>query len=267
MVAPNPMPQAPYGEPELSTLASQVAAGIHPPEPQAAEHSLWQRHLEQHDLVAREELILIHLPYARAVAAGLYRQHVHHEVDLQEYVQWATLGLIEAVDRYDPDRGAQFRTYAHSRMQGTIRNGLEHISERQEQISLHRKLAAERLAAAQGERRMADASRSPSGLIGAMAEISAGLILSFMLDDTGMLDTPGHALPDGCYESLAFKHERQRLHHLIGLLTPREQAVVRLHDLQGLTYEDIAQSLGITKGRVSQLHEQALTRLRKLIQP
>lgn len=267
MAVPEHLPLAPYGEPGLSALASQLATGAHPLGPQAAEQVLWQRHLEQHDPVAREELILLHLPYARAVAAGLYRQHVHHEVDLQEYVQWATLGLIEALDRYDPARGAQFKTYAHARMKGAVRNGLEHISERQEQISLHRKLASERLAAAQGERCLVDASRASSGLIGTMAEISAGLILSFMLDDTGMLDTPGQALPDGCYESVAFKHEQQRLHHLIALLTPREQSVVRLHDLQGLTYEDIAQSLGITKGRVSQLHEQALTRLRKLVQP
>jgi RNA polymerase sigma factor for flagellar operon FliA len=48
-------------------------------------------------------------------------------------------------------------------------------------------------------------------------------------------------------------------------LTPREQAVVRMHYLQGMTYEDIAATLRITKGRVSQLHQQALERLRRLL--
>jgi RNA polymerase sigma factor for flagellar operon FliA len=88
-----------------------------------------------------------------------------------------------------------------------------------------------------------------------------------VLDDTGMLQAAEQALPDGCYESVAFKQERKRLWALVGQLTLREQAVVRLHYFQGLTYEDIAQSLDITKGRVSQLHGQALGRLRKLMAP
>lgn len=91
------------------------------------------------------------------------------------------------------------------------------------------------------------------------------MILSFMLDDTGMLQDQDGALPDACYQSIEYAEQRQRLHSLIGQLTPREQSVVRMHYLQGLTYEYIAQTLGITKGRVSQLHEQALHRLRKLM--
>ena len=226
---------------------------------------LWQRHRDQHDAQAREELIMRHLPYARSVAGGLYRQHVHHEVELQDYVQWATLGLIEALDRYDPARGALFTTYAYARMQGAIRNGLEHISERQEQYALHRKLRAERVAAAQFERDVADEGAGDHHLVGDMVEIAAGLMLSVLLDDTGMLQAEDQAVPDGCYESVAFKQERKRLRVLISQLTPREQAVVRLHYFQGLTYEYIAQSLDITKGRVAQLHGQALGRLRTLI--
>lgn len=268
---------APYGAPELAALAAAQAGergkssedleAARQAGEQMAEARLWQRHIELKDAQAREDLILLHLPYAKAVAGGLYRQHVHHETEFKEYVQWATLGLIEALDRYDPQRGAQFRTYAHARMLGAIRNGLAHVSERQEQITLHRKLAAERLAALEGVRDMATQAVSEAELLRGMAEISAGMMLTFMLDDTGMMASESSALPDGCYESLAFKDEQQRVRGLIGQLTPREQSVIRLHYLQGLAFTDVAQALGITKGRVSQLHEQALTRLRKLLQP
>jgi len=272
MQADVPPSLAPYGAPELSeparVLASPATAHAAREEDQRlVESLLWQRHLEQADSEAREQLIMLHLPYARAVAGSLYRQHVKHETEYHEYVQWATVGMIEALDRYDPGRGAQFRTYAHMRILGAIRNGLEHISERQEQISLHRKLMAERLAAAQAGRDVSDPGKTPVELMRDIADIGAGLMLSFMLDDTGMLQNPDSVLPDGCYESLAFKHEQQRLRELINELTPREQSVIRLHYLQGMTYEDIARSLGITKGRISQLHAQALTRLRALLAP
>lgn len=267
--------QAPYGASELGALATRYAASALGEEEakaqqkvdrQAAERELWQSHIEQHDPQAREDLIMLHLPYAKIVAAGLYGKHVHHETTFEEYVQWATLGLIEALDRYDPARGAQFRTYAHSRMLGAIRDGLEHISERQEQLSLHRRLTAERLAAARAGKQI-DAAVDDGALLRNMAEVGTSMMLSFMLDDTGMLQGVEDALPDHCYASLVFKEEQQRLRDLIPQLTPREQSVIRLHYLQGLTYESIATTLAITRGRVAQLHQQALLRLRKLVAP
>jgi RNA polymerase sigma factor for flagellar operon FliA len=273
MAARDPSLTAPYGAPELEGLAlpaarHETAAELEAQRAQAArtaEDLLWRRFVEHRDPQARETLIMLHLPYAKAVAAGLYGKHVHHETEFKEYLQLATLGLIEALDRYDPSRGAQFRTYAHWRMLGAIRDGLAHISERQEQLGLHRRLAAERLAAAKGSERLREDGSDGEQLLRDMAEISAGLLLSFMLDDTGMLDGAQSTLPDGCYDALFFKQQQQHLRRLIDRLTPREQSVIRLHYLQGLTYENIARTLGITKGRVAQLHEQGLNRLRGLV--
>ncbi len=266
---------APYGSPELAALAAAQAAKRDPAadnaqaqrreDRQLAESLLWQRHFEQRDLQAREELILLHMPYAKAVAGGLYRQHSHHETEFLEYVQLATLGLIEALDRYDPGRGAQFKTYAHARMLGAIRSGLEHLSERQEQIALNRKLTSERMAAVQRGQAIGAPGAAPESLLRDMADLGASMVLTFMLEDTAMLQSGESALPDGCYESLVYKNEQQRVRDLVGQLTPREQSVVRLHYLQGLRFNDIADTLGITRGRVSQLHEQALARLRKLV--
>jgi RNA polymerase sigma factor FliA len=268
---------APYGAPELDGPARERAAqpaaspaqlaAERRADQQLAEKLLWQRYMPARDPLVREDLIVLYLPYAKTVAAGLYRQHVHHDVEFQEYVQWSTLGLIEALDRYDPLRGAQFRTYAHLRMLGAIRNGLAHSSERQEQISLRRRLVNERLDAARRDKALDPAEAAPQQLLSEMAEIGSLMILGFMLDGTGMVQDRDAALPDDCYQSRAFKDEQTRLSTLVAQLTPREQSVIRLHYLQGLTYDYIAQSLGITKGRVAQLHEQALQRLRRLMVP
>ena len=271
---PDPIPPAaPYGELALAELASRVGAAREPANVQAqadrelAEAVLWERHRGTGDARARESLILLYAPYARTVAAGLYRQHVHHETEFREYVQWATVGLIEALDRYDPERGAKFTTYAFTRIQGAIRNGLEHISERQEQLSLHRRLVAERVQAARGGDEPSLAALPDDQLMARMAEVGTALVLAFMLDETNMLQAPADALPDGCYEAVAFKQEQHRLRDMLQHLTPREQSVIRMHYMQGMTYEQTAQVLRITKGRVSQLHQQALTRLRRLLDP
>ena len=266
-------PHAPYGVAALGEAAGRVGARARAPasaqeqaDRELAEAVLWGRHREK-DADAREALILQYLPYARTVAAGLYRQHVHHEVEFREYVQWATLGLIEALDRYDPARGARFTTYAFTRIQGAIRNGLEHISERQEQLGLQRRLVAERVDAARRGRDLSAAATPAAELLGEMADVGIALILTFMLDETGMMQGPADSLPDGCYETVAFRQEQKRLRDMLPHLTPREQSVIRLHYLQGMTYDDVAQVLRITKGRVAQLHQQAIARLRRLLDP
>lgn len=266
-----PDSSAPYGEVALGELAARVGASRQPPGAQEqadrelTEAVFWERHLTAADPAARESLILLYMPYARTVAAQLYRQHVRHEVEFHDYVQWATVGMIEALDRYDPTRGAKFTTYAWTRIQGSIRNGLEHISERQEQLSLQRRLVAERIEAARGGLDLSAAGTSDDELMGRMAEVGTTLVLAFMLDESNMLQAPTDTLPDGAYEALAFKQEQRRLRDMLQHLTPREQAVVRMHYLQGMTYQDTADVLRITKGRVAQLHQQALTRLRRLL--
>lgn len=267
--------RAPYGVPGLAALAVEKGA-LRPrsaaqlvaqreADRQLVESLLWQRHLDRQDPDAREQLILLHLPYARAVAGALYGRHVHHESEYSDYVQWATLGMIEALDRYDPARGAQFKTYAHARMLGAIRNGLEHSSDRLEQIGLQRRLVSERVASLRRGTAIEDPMASDCALLRGMADLGAGMFLAFMLGDTAMLQAEDEVLPDGCYEALLYKHEQRRLIEFVGQLSPRQQSVVRLHYLQGLRFQEIAESLGITKGRVSQIHQQALVRLRKLL--
>ncbi|WP_419688234.1 sigma-70 family RNA polymerase sigma factor [Burkholderia theae] len=255
---------APYGATALGNLAARADRGASQTHGrnELAVAELWRQHVEAHDANAREALIMMHLPYARAVAAGLYGKHVNHEAEFDEYMQWATLGLIEALDRYDPGRGAQFTTYAFVRIQGAIRDGLEHISDRQEQLGLHRRLMAERAAAV--ERSVAAELGRGGEVFDRLARVSVGLMLTFFLDGTGMIHDEDSALPDACYGTLALKQSRKQVRELISYLTPREQSVVKLHYLQGLTYTEIGGVLNITRGRISQLHEQALTRLRRL---
>ncbi len=230
------------------------------------EATLWRRLREGKDEAARTRLISLHLPYARTIAAVLYGRRFNDEIEFGDYFQLASIGLLEALDRFDPDRGAQFRTFASRRMQGAILNGIEKLSEKQQQIAARQKLKAERLA------EVRDLAEERSGVRGApqgsaqlfqfVSEVGIGLALAWMLEGTGMIDDPQRAEHIPFYRTAEIRQLRTRLLQLVDALPEQERIVVRHHYLQDLPFEQVATMLQLTRGRISQIHKQALLRLR-----
>ncbi len=231
--------------------------------PFPAEAALWQA-WRAGDAGARAPLLALHLPYARVVAATCYRRRVHDEVGFDDYHQYARLGLLEAMERYDPARGVQFRSFAARRMLGAILDGLGRFTERQQQVAARQRWRAERIDAAKA---LAVAGRPPpagaaEALMACVAEVGLGLALCWMLDGTGMVDIPDRSESLPFYRACELRQLREALYRLVDALPPQERAVVRGHYLQALPFEAIAREMALTKGRISQIHRQALLRLR-----
>ncbi|MGM9486041.1 sigma-70 family RNA polymerase sigma factor [Ideonella sp. YS5] len=238
------------------------------------ERALWIAWRVSRDEAARQTLLSMHLPYARVIAAMTFAQRTTDEIDFDDYLQLARIGMLEAFDRYDPLAGAQFRTYASRRMRGAVLDGIARLSERQQQLNLRRQLLAERsasLAAATDEAAEASVGGATPPVEGDLfqylAQIGIGLAIGFMLEDTGMFSAGEQAQPvaDPAYRAVELRHTRRRLHELIAQLPPAEGRVVRLHYAHGHAFEDIARELAVTKGRVSQIHKKALASLRALM--
>lgn len=227
----------------------------------AGEAALWKRWHEQRDHAAREAIALHYMSYARALAAQAYGRRTHDEFEFDEYLQFATVGMMESLDRFDPAYGVLFKTFATRRITGAIFTGVTSLSEGQQQLGLRRRVADERLETLDDEAAAGD----PESVLRRLAGIGVGLALGFILEGTGMMSGSEGVLPDNTYSQLELKQFQQRIVHLLNGLTGREQDVVRLHYFQGKSFDDIAQQLALTKGRISQLHKQALGRLRTLI--
>jgi RNA polymerase sigma factor for flagellar operon FliA len=105
-----------------------------PPAGDSEEAQLWAQFVRDRDVPTRNRLIEHHLPYCRTVARIAYARRGGLEVEFLDYVQFATLGLIEAVERFDPTMGVAFPTYATARIRGSILNNLEPLSEHYTQI-------------------------------------------------------------------------------------------------------------------------------------
>lgn len=257
-------PFRPYGRP----LAAPAIRAAEPPalapegEAAADEAGLWRRWIDRADGQARDALVLRYVPYARAVAAKMYARRRNDEIEFDEYRQLAMVGLLESIDRYLPDRGARFTTFAMPRIRGAILNGLERLTERQQQLAFRRRVLAERTASLVPEAFSPDPTRR---LLAELEAIGVGVALGFLLEGTGMVADPGRALPDGAYAQVELRQVHEQLWAMVDRLEEREREIIELHYRRLTRFEEIAEMLHLSKGRVSQLHRQAVMRLRDLI--
>ena len=231
---------------------------------------LWRQLRVEGDTRARERLLALHLGYARVVAAAYYARRYHDEIEFADYLQYASIGLLEALERFDPARGVQFRTFAARRMHGAILNGLERFTEKQQQIAARQRLRAERmhdLKALAGERSGSGAlpPRDTQQLLAFVSETGIGLALCWLLEGSGMVDEGAEAPPQPFYRSAELRQLRARLVQAVEGLPAQERTVIRSHYLQEIPFEQIAASLQLTRGRISQVHRRALLRLRGLL--
>lgn len=171
--------------------------------------------------------------------------------DWSDLVQNATMGLIEAVERYDPDFGVEFRSYARHRVRGSVFNGLKHM--RSAAYSGESTTGSERVSSLSES----EGSQDPTE---AFVSLTIGLGIGFLLGADSMPHS--ETGDDGPYASAERGQVKAIAHEAVEKLPPRERDIVVLHYFQNLPFVEIAEMFGVSKGRVSQLHKQTILRLR-----
>lgn len=234
----------------------------------AGEPALWAEFGRSGAAQAREQLISMHLPFARTMAAKLYAARTHREVEFDEYLQYARIGLMEAADRFDASRGFKFETFAASRITGAILNGMRSYSEIHEQVAARKRIVAERIGSLNAGAPAIDPADTEA-VFARLAEIAIGLAVGFALDETGMVrdEQAEPELLDRTYTGVELRQLKRRVRVLVEQLPERQRQVIACHYLQHLPFEEIAGRLGVTRGRVSQIHKEALARLRAGLDP
>ncbi|WP_177198583.1 sigma-70 family RNA polymerase sigma factor [Novosphingobium sp. CF614] len=228
------------------------------------EASLWAALRGSQDQPARERLFLLHHAFARAIARRHYRERTRGDLEPADLDQYAFEGLLEAIERYDPDRGVPFRAFASRRISGNVVDGIGKASEMREQLSWSRRMRQDRVRSLS----VGNTEQSESAL-DALAELAVGLALGFMLEDSGLFGSTGEDCDQSmgtaphAWQSLAWGEMKDLLVQELAGIGSREQTILKCHYMQGMAFEQIASLLGISKGRISQLHRGALATLRK----
>jgi RNA polymerase sigma factor for flagellar operon FliA len=226
--------------------------------PEASDEAmLWTALQQEGSAAAREALFLRYAPFARRCAARHGREHNAGDIDPGDLRQLAYAGLLEALDRFDPAHGAPFKSFAGKRIMGSMRDGVARMSEVREQISWRHRMRRERSRSlAEGE----DAAPALSRL----ADIAVGLALGFMLEGTGLVaeDESASGGRSG-YDSAAWNEMLSELQREVARLPVRERTILAEHYGGGMNFAALAGALGVSKGRISQLHRGALLLLRR----
>lgn len=222
-----------------------------------AEASLWRRWRYEAESGCREQIFVRYRSLAKAIAARQLSRRPAHGADLGDMQQFAYEGLLMAMERFDPLRGIPFPAFARRRIVGSISNGAARLGELDAQHHARRREANDRV-------RSLTAKTPPAAdPIDRLGEVAAGLAIGLMLADTGLVEDAdrGDPRPDA-YESLAWRELHAVLAGAIDRLPERERWVIREHYEHGVRFSQIAAILGVSRGRVSQLHASALARLR-----
>ncbi len=222
------------------------------------EAALWQRYVSSQDGGARKVLIERHLITAQKVAATLYASRFDDSVEFADYLQFARVGLLEAIERYDPKREASFATFATYRIRGAILNGIEKLSELATQKAQRRRLQRERL------KSIKEHESSPGeDAFARMLDLTLKLAIGYLLEESGVWKADEVDRAADPYVSLEVKRLGERMTLLVEALPERERQIVRYHYFEHKEFVEIGDALGVSKGRVSQLHARALRLLRE----
>ncbi|MFZ6747086.1 sigma-70 family RNA polymerase sigma factor [Undibacterium sp. JH2W] len=243
---------------------------VHEPKAMEGEDELWKNWHSNADLDARERLIAWYMPYAKTVAASMYSRRYANDVEFAEYFQIALLGMFEAMNRYKPGLGTRFTSFSGPRMRGAILNSMENHSEKYQQITVRQRLNAQRLEASKEMAAPANLNDKNKGeedqIFRRLAEVSLGLALSWLLEDSGMVENEDRKFQiQPVYESLELKQLQEQIRVLVDQLSRQEEKVIRYHYLQLIPFEEIAEILNLSRGRISQIHRSALKNLKQLL--
>jgi RNA polymerase sigma factor for flagellar operon FliA len=237
---------------------------------------LWRKYKLCNDQESRSELITCYAPLVKYVA-GRLAVNLPKNVDEGDLVGYGSLGLIDAVQRYDPDRGVKFETYAIARIRGAMidglrsmdwvpvsvrhRNKLFEAAVREVENRLGRSATDEEIASELGITMDEYAQRLKD--MASSAILSLEDIWGSPDDDlsTKVPEVKDEKAPDPLEET-EWASRKENLARAITCLPERERLIVALYYYEGLTVKEIAAVLKVSPSRVSQLHTKAVSRLR-----
>ena len=240
--------------------------------------SLWREYRRNKDQHLRDRLILSYAPLVKYVAGRLGSGLPAH-VDEGDLVSYGLLGLIGAIERYDPARDVKFETYAISRIKGSIIDELRAMdwvprSVRARARDIERAIGelearlgraptdeeiAGKLGVSQDELddSLTDISRSSIAALDELWTVS-----STGGDQIALIDTIEDTQGPEPQSALAETEMKEAIAEAIARLPEREKLVVTLYYYEELTLREIGEVLGVTESRVSQLHTKAILRLK-----
>lgn len=212
-----------------------------------AEQALWRTWCAGRAPQARTALFDFYASWSRILAGHFCARYPHPLAEFADYLSLSSLGLLQAIDGFDPARGGRFKAYAEPFIKGAVLKGLScYVKDRQQ-------TTRERIGSVAQEEGEDDFTT--------IVNLTVGLAFGYFLEH-GILDADPHDNdPSNLYER---QSGAETLAYLVDQLTAGERQVITGHYYQQLSFVQLSELMGVSKSRVSQLHGQGLKKLRAL---
>ena len=244
-------------------------------------HDLWRRYSARPNAELRRELIEAYAPLTKYVVDRMNLKP-SSALGYEDLLSQAVVGLIDAVDKFDPKRGVKFETYAYHRIRGAVVDMLRELdwlprSLRQreaEMVSVYADLEKRLSRPPTDEELAAGLSLTVDQLDELAQEVALQAVQS--LDDSFVTlesgaGTVSETVPDSAALSPEAEaerwSEREMVARAIAGLPENERTVISLYYYEGLTLKEIGEVLGVTESRACQIHGKAVVRLRAQLVP
>ncbi|MEM7469135.1 MAG: sigma-70 family RNA polymerase sigma factor [Pseudomonadota bacterium] len=221
----------------------------------------WRQARELDDAYAKENLVEHYMPLVRQCAAKVMSAHPPG-IEFSDYLQFGVVGLLEAIAAFDYSRAIPFSAFGRHRIEGAIRNGIERFSERNAQISAAKRAARDRIGSIKAE----ESAKDEDELFANLVEVTLGLAVGFLLEDGQQPEKLNVQRFQSPFASTEMAELTVFVQQSVNELPTDEQQVIRLHYFHQMKFVDIANLLSKSKGRIAQIHKQALTRIRERLQ-
>lgn len=242
-------------------------------------NDLWDEYLDTQKPQARDKLLLKYLPLVKYVA-GKMMVSLPSSVDYDDLVSAGVIGLIGALERFDPTMGVKFETFVLPRIRGAILDELRKMdwaprSLRAKARKLERTIAEleRELGRAVSDEEVAKRLHmNTDDFVSFLREVNSTALVS--LDGTDnedaertstMYDVVENQLADNPFKNIEKDEIKKLLIQTIENLPEQEKIVMALYYYEELTLREIGQVLHITESRVSQIHSKAIESMRAIL--
>ncbi|WP_328916481.1 MULTISPECIES: RNA polymerase sigma factor WhiG [unclassified Streptomyces] len=269
------MPQHIPGS-ERATAATAAPAAARPAAPTSLD-ALWRTYKSTGDARLREQLILHYSPLVKYVA-GRVSVGLPANVEQADFVSSGVFGLIDAIEKFDPERAIKFETYAITRIRGAMIDELRALDWIPRSVRQKARAVERAYATLEAKLRRTPSEPEVAAEMGVGLEELHGVFSALSLanvvaleellhvgvegDRLSLVDTLEDTGADNPVEVAEDRELRRLLARAVNTLPEREKTVVTLYYYEGLTLAEIGQVLGVTESRVSQIHTKSVLQLR-----
>lgn len=239
--------------------------------------SLWNDYVQKHDPRLREQIIVQYAPLVKYVV-GRLAINLPTVIDSDDVISYGTIGLIDAVERFDPTRGIKFETYAIARIRGAIIDALRSLDQIPRTARQRAREIEAAIAELEAKLRRPPHDEEVAAHLGldldkyreacvrtSVTNVSLDQMMSTDDEDGGLGGKSHHFEDRDSPDPVASIERRETEASLVDAvkrLPERERLVLSLYYHEELTMKEISRVMEISESRVCQLHAQAVLRLR-----